>query len=189
MQFYRVFIKYCVFSKILKYIPDSGLSRFSLGISVCVYTMAGQRRWDCSRTCRVQKNHKILRKSTIFNEPLGRLVTLSNFVFKLFQLLLQYTNYTHSSFQWQLVKLYLQTMWYWIFKSTGCSKNVFFFLQFAMVCDLSSESCQPPVANCTITVHLRWLQGPGWGVNRLWKNIILLEHPVYGINHICRVAQ
>ena len=33
---YRVFIKYCVFSKILKYIPDSGLSRFLLGVSVCV---------------------------------------------------------------------------------------------------------------------------------------------------------
>ena len=28
-QKYRVFIKYCVFSKILKYIPDSGLSQFS----------------------------------------------------------------------------------------------------------------------------------------------------------------
>ena len=33
---YRVFIKYYVFSKILIYIPDSGLSRFSLG-SVCVH--------------------------------------------------------------------------------------------------------------------------------------------------------
>ena len=32
---YRVFIKYCVFSKILKYIPDSGLSRIPLGVSVC----------------------------------------------------------------------------------------------------------------------------------------------------------
>ena len=31
----RVFIKYCVFSKIFKYILDSGLSRFSLGVSVC----------------------------------------------------------------------------------------------------------------------------------------------------------
>ena len=29
---YRVFIKYCVFSKILKYIPDSDLSRFFLGV-------------------------------------------------------------------------------------------------------------------------------------------------------------
>ena len=35
---YRVFIKYCVFSKVLKYIPDSGLSRFPLVVS----TMAGQ---------------------------------------------------------------------------------------------------------------------------------------------------
>ena len=29
---YRVFIKYCVFLKILKYIPDS---RFNLGVSEC----------------------------------------------------------------------------------------------------------------------------------------------------------
>ena len=33
---YRVFIKYCDFSKILKYIPDSGLSRFPIGVS-CVH--------------------------------------------------------------------------------------------------------------------------------------------------------
>ena len=29
-----MFVKYCVFSKILKYIPDSGLSLFPLGVSV-----------------------------------------------------------------------------------------------------------------------------------------------------------
>ena len=34
---YRVFIKYCVYSKISKYFPDSGRSRFSLGVSVCVH--------------------------------------------------------------------------------------------------------------------------------------------------------
>ena len=34
---YRVFIKYCVFSKILKYMPDSGLSRFPVGVSVSVH--------------------------------------------------------------------------------------------------------------------------------------------------------
>ena len=33
---YRVFIKYCLISKILKYIPDSGLSRFP-SVSVCVH--------------------------------------------------------------------------------------------------------------------------------------------------------
>ena len=38
---YRVFIKYCVISKILKYIPDSGLSLVSSRCQ-CVYTMAGQ---------------------------------------------------------------------------------------------------------------------------------------------------
>ena len=32
---YRVFIKYCVFSKILRYILDSALSRFPLGVSEC----------------------------------------------------------------------------------------------------------------------------------------------------------
>ena len=31
----RVLFKYCVFSKILKHIQDSGLSRFPLGVSVC----------------------------------------------------------------------------------------------------------------------------------------------------------
>ena len=37
LQKYRVFIKYCVFSKVLKYIPDSGLSRFPLGVNVCTH--------------------------------------------------------------------------------------------------------------------------------------------------------
>ena len=32
---YRVLIKYCVFSRILKYIPDSGLCWFSLNVSLC----------------------------------------------------------------------------------------------------------------------------------------------------------
>ena len=61
-----MFIKYCVFSKILKYISDSDLSRFPLGINVC-------KQWHvkhqhCNRTGRVQKNQNILRKNTIFNE-------------------------------------------------------------------------------------------------------------------------
>ena len=46
---YRVFIKYCVFSKILKYIPDSGLSRFPLGVSVCC-TQWQVKHQCCSRT-------------------------------------------------------------------------------------------------------------------------------------------
>ena len=64
---YRVFIKNCVFSKILKYIPDSGLSRFPLGVNECTQW---QVKHQCcsSRTCRVQKNHNILGKNTIFNE-------------------------------------------------------------------------------------------------------------------------
>ena len=63
---YRVFIKYCVFSKILKYIPDSGLSRFSLVVNVCTQWQVKHQR--CSRTCGVQKNHNNLRKNAIFNE-------------------------------------------------------------------------------------------------------------------------
>ena len=36
---YMVFIKYCIFFLILKYILHSGLSRFPLGVRVCtVYT-------------------------------------------------------------------------------------------------------------------------------------------------------
>ena len=57
---YRVFIKYCAFSKILKY---SGrlLSLFSLGPSVCTRTRQVEHQRH-SRTGRVQKNHKILRE-------------------------------------------------------------------------------------------------------------------------------
>ena len=43
-KIYRVFIKYCVFSKILKYIQDSGLSRFPLVVSV--YTSAAAELAD-----------------------------------------------------------------------------------------------------------------------------------------------
>ena len=63
---YRVFIKYCVFSKILKYIPDSGLSQFPLGVSVC--TQWQGKHQHCRRTGRVKNNNSILRKNTIFNE-------------------------------------------------------------------------------------------------------------------------
>ena len=49
-----------VFFRIFKNISDSGLSLFSLGVSVCKHTrqVVHQR---CSRTDRVQKNHKIFR--------------------------------------------------------------------------------------------------------------------------------
>ena len=53
---YRVFIKYCVFTKISKYFPDSGISRFFLvvytGLHACVdHEMAGrtpvlQQNWQ-----------------------------------------------------------------------------------------------------------------------------------------------
>ena len=45
---------------------DSGLSLFSLGVSVCTHTRQVEHQ-RCRRTGRVQKNHKI-RKNTIFNE-------------------------------------------------------------------------------------------------------------------------
>ena len=48
---YRVFIKYWVFSKILKYIPDSGLSRIPTGgVSVCTQWLVNhhQQTWQNS---------------------------------------------------------------------------------------------------------------------------------------------
>ena len=52
------------FSNVLKYIPDSGLSWFTL--SVCTQWQVKHQR--CSRSCRVQKIHNIFRRFTIFNE-------------------------------------------------------------------------------------------------------------------------
>ena len=50
-----------------KYILDSGLSLFSLSVSVCTHTRQVEHQRS-SRTGRVQKNHRILRENTIFNE-------------------------------------------------------------------------------------------------------------------------
>ena len=36
-ELYRVLIKYCVFLKMLKYIPDSGIYRFTLDVSECIH--------------------------------------------------------------------------------------------------------------------------------------------------------
>ena len=74
---YWVFIKYCVFSRSFKNIPDPGLFLFSLGFSVCTHTRQVENQ-RCSRTGRVQKNHKILRENTIFNEnPIHRFLKFS----------------------------------------------------------------------------------------------------------------
>ena len=54
---YRVFIKYCVFSEFLEIF----WTLYSLGVSVCTHTRQVENQ-RCSRTGRVQKNHKILRK-------------------------------------------------------------------------------------------------------------------------------
>ena len=63
LYIYRVFIKYCFFSK------DFRIFRtlFSLGVSVNTQTRQVKHQ-HCRRTGRVQKGHKILRKNTIFNE-------------------------------------------------------------------------------------------------------------------------
>ena len=50
----------CFFRR-FKNIPNSGLSLFSLGVSVCTHTRQVENQ-RCSRTGRVHKNHKILRK-------------------------------------------------------------------------------------------------------------------------------
>ena len=50
------------FSKILKYIPDSGLSRFPLGASVCTQWQVKHRH--CSRTCRIQKKSQNFKEKT-----------------------------------------------------------------------------------------------------------------------------
>ena len=58
---FRVFIKYCVFFRIYTNIPDSGLSLFSLIVSLCTQTSQVENQRWC-RTDRVQKNHNIWRK-------------------------------------------------------------------------------------------------------------------------------
>ena len=64
---YSVFIKYCVFSEDIKIFPDSCLPLFSLGVSVCTHARQVEHQ-RYSRTGRVQKILKNLRKNTIFNE-------------------------------------------------------------------------------------------------------------------------
>ena len=60
LERYRVFIRYCVFSKSLKYILDSGLSRFPLGFSLCT-------QWQV-KLQRLQQNLHSSEKSQNFKE-------------------------------------------------------------------------------------------------------------------------
>ena len=61
---YRVFIKYCVFSKILKYIPDSGLSRCVLWTwTTKGRTPALRQNWQSW-----ERSQHLKEKNTIFNE-------------------------------------------------------------------------------------------------------------------------
>ena len=56
---YRVFIKYCVFSEEFKIFQTLAFLCFP-SVSVCVHTHTRQvEHQPCSRTSRVQKNHKI----------------------------------------------------------------------------------------------------------------------------------
>ena len=55
-------LKIVFFSKILKYIPDSDLSRFPLGVSVCTQWQVKHRH--CSRTCRIQKKSQNFKEKT-----------------------------------------------------------------------------------------------------------------------------
>ena len=57
---YRVFIIYCVFFRILKIFRTLAFLCFP-SASVCVYTRQVEHH-RCSKTGRVQKNHKVLRK-------------------------------------------------------------------------------------------------------------------------------
>ena len=57
---YMVFIKYCFFSKILKYIPDS--------VSACVHWTSRLGRQMAGRTPALQQNWQSLEKSQLFKE-------------------------------------------------------------------------------------------------------------------------
>ena len=81
IHIYRVLIKYCGFFGRLWNIPDSCLSLFSLGVSVCTHTRQVEHQ-RCSRTDKVKKNNNILRKNTIFNERPVHLNILSDFKLK-----------------------------------------------------------------------------------------------------------
>ena len=60
---YRMFIKYCVFSKISKYILDSDLSLFFIGVYNWFHSWTTKSQVEdqcCSRTGRFQKNHNYM---------------------------------------------------------------------------------------------------------------------------------
>ena len=60
---YGVFIKYCVFSKILIYFPDSAFPRRQ-----CVYTHRAGQTPALQQNWQSSENHKIVWKNTIFKE-------------------------------------------------------------------------------------------------------------------------
>ena len=75
---YRVLIKYCVFSMILIYIPDTVFSRCQ-----CVYTHQAGRTPALQQNWQSSENSKNVRKYTIFNEHPVALWTFHNFWLKI----------------------------------------------------------------------------------------------------------
>ena len=61
MTIYRVFIKYFVFFQIFYNIPESGLSLFSLGVSVCTHTrqVEHQRCRSSEKSQNFKEKHNI----------------------------------------------------------------------------------------------------------------------------------
>ena len=59
--FYRVLIKYCVISKILRYILDSGLFRFPLGVS-CVHNGRSKTK-AAAELAELRKSHHFKKKN------------------------------------------------------------------------------------------------------------------------------
>ena len=107
------------FSKILKY---SGLLTFSVfprcARCVCIHTRQVEHQ-RCSRTCRVQKNHNILRKNTIFYEhPVFNLRTQSS------NLKGEFTNFYQR--KWKIISKKRNN--FCQMKKIGHNKGAFFFM-------------------------------------------------------------
>ena len=70
MTIYRVFIKYFVFFQIFYNIPESGLSLFSLGVSVCTLqagrTPALQQHWQSSEKSQIFKEKAQYLMNTLY---------------------------------------------------------------------------------------------------------------------------
>ena len=66
---YRVFIKYCVFPKILRYILDSGLYRFPFRVSVCVHNGRSNTSAAAAKLAEFRKITTFMEKHNIYWTP------------------------------------------------------------------------------------------------------------------------